>query len=127
MSGFADRTVYRHAARLAEIGVVERDEEIIVPSKVTYRLAEPSGVEFCEMVDAFATAMLRRLRGGDVVPHSWRYASLLADLWEADMFQLLSAGPCTPVQLSRAGRHLSTHQVGRRIRLSLLEGLWAPA
>jgi DNA-binding HxlR family transcriptional regulator len=123
VQGYAPRTVYRHARRLADIGVIEREEGHGVPSKVVHRLTDPCGMDFRELVDAFASTSLDRLPDGEVVPHSWRFVTLMADLWEGDMFRVLNDGPCTPTMLARANGHLSVHQISRRITLSLTEGL----
>src|SRR5215213_11976278 len=43
--GYAPRTIYRYAGKLAELEVVEREEEPGVPSKVVHTLSDPCGTE----------------------------------------------------------------------------------
>src|SRR5215475_2489322 len=39
--GYAPRTIYRYAGKLAELDVIEREEEPGVPSKVVHTLTDP--------------------------------------------------------------------------------------
>src|SRR5207237_5462876 len=43
--GYAPRTIYRYAGKLAELEVIEREEEPGVPSKVVHALSDPCGTE----------------------------------------------------------------------------------
>jgi DNA-binding HxlR family transcriptional regulator len=123
--GYAPRTVYRYVGKLVEIGVIEREEEPGVPSKVVHRLADPCGVELHDLIEAYAgaTPSLERLPDGGIVPHSWGSLTLLADLWESGMFEELNAGPCTATELARVDHGLSFHQVSRRTNLLVIGGL----
>jgi DNA-binding HxlR family transcriptional regulator len=123
VSGFAPRTVYRYAGKLAEIGAVKREEEPGVPSKVIYSLTDPCGRDLHELIDAFAKVSLEVLPDGEIVPGSWGSLKLLADLWESGMFQELNGGPRTATELARAGHDWSFHQVSRRTSLFLANGL----
>ncbi|MFL5834502.1 MAG: winged helix-turn-helix transcriptional regulator [Solirubrobacterales bacterium] len=125
--GYAPRTIYRYASKLGEIGAIEREEEPGVPSKVVHSLADPCGIELCELVDRFGRATLQALPGGEIVPHSWGSVTLLADLWESGMFKELIAGPCTATELARVSHDLSFHQVSRRINLFMIGGMLCEA
>lgn len=120
--GYAPRTVYRYASRLAQIGVVERHEEPGVPSKVVHSLTEPAGRELRDLVDAYADASLGRLPSGEIGAHEWGSLALLADLWESGMIEELNLGPRSPTELSRGDHGLSFHQVSRRAGLFAIGG-----
>jgi DNA-binding HxlR family transcriptional regulator len=120
--GYAPRTIYRYAARLAELGVVEREEEPGVPSKVVHRLTEPCGRELAELVDAYADASLGRLPSGEIGAHEWGSFALVADLWESGMIEALNLGSRSLTELSQADHDLSFHQVSRRASLFSISG-----
>jgi DNA-binding HxlR family transcriptional regulator len=120
--GYAPRTIYRYASKLAELGVIEREEEPGVPSKVVHRLTDSSGRDLYRLVDAYATASLNRLPSGEVGAHSWRSLALLADLWESGMVGQLDFGPRTATELAREGSDLSYHQVSRRATMFAVGG-----
>src|SRR4051794_24159453 len=112
--GYAPRTIYRYAGKLAELDVVERDEEPGVPSKVVHRLTEPCGSNLYLLMESFATASLTRLPNGRIDAHAWASLGLLADLWESGLVEELSCEPRSPTQLARIEHGLSYHQVNRR-------------
>jgi DNA-binding HxlR family transcriptional regulator len=120
--GYTPRTVYRYAGRLAELGVIERQEEPGVPSKVVHSLSEPSGRELYELVEAYADASFTRLRSGEIDAHAWGSLALLADLWESGMIEELNLGPKSPTELARVKHGLSYHQVNRRAGLFAIGG-----
>ena len=120
--GYTPRTVYRYAGRLAELGVIERQEEPGVPSKVVHSLSKPSGQELYELIEAYADASFTRLRGGEIDAHAWSSLGLLADLWESGMIEELNLGPKSPTELARVEHGLSYHQVNRRAGLFAIGG-----
>jgi DNA-binding HxlR family transcriptional regulator len=120
--GYAPRTIYRYANKLAEIGVIDREEEPGVPSKVVHSLSEPCGRELYELVNAYASASLGRLPNGEIGAHAWGSLGLLADLWESGMVDELNFGPRTATELARMGHGLSYHQVSRRASLFAIGG-----
>jgi len=120
--GYAPRTIYRYASKLAQIGVVERHEEAGVPSKVVHSLREPCGRELHELIDVYANASLGRLADGGIGAHEWGSLALLADLWESGMIEELNLGPRSPTELSRGNHGLSFHQVSRRAGLFAIGG-----
>src|SRR6186997_414687 len=123
--GYAPRTIYRYAGKLAELNVVEREEEPGVPSKVVHTLSDPCGAELYELVNRFADASLTRLPDGRIDAHAWASLGLLADLWEAGMVEELSCGGRSPTELARGPHELSYHQVNRRAGLFKTAGLLA--
>jgi DNA-binding HxlR family transcriptional regulator len=122
ISGYASRTIYRYATRLTQIGVVERDEEPGVPSKVVHSLTEPRGREFYELIDAFARVSLEQLPNGEIQESEWGALALIADLWESGMIDQLNLGPKSLTELTEGGHGLSFHQVSRRANLLVRGG-----
>jgi len=121
--GYAPRTIYRYAGKLAELEVVEREEESGVPSKVVHTLSDPCGTELYTLVNRFADASLTRLPDGRIDAHAWASLGLLADMWEAGMVEDLSCGGRSPTDLARGHHGLSYHQVNRRAGLFKTGGL----
>jgi DNA-binding HxlR family transcriptional regulator len=120
--GYAPRTIYRYAIRLAEIGVIERDEEPGVPSKVVHTLTDPCGRELYELINAYANTALGRLPSGEIGAPEWASLALLADFWESGMIEELNRGPRSLTELSRGQHGLSFHQVNRRAGLFMTGG-----
>ncbi len=121
--GYAPRTIYRYAGKLAELEVIEREEEPGVPSKVVHTLTDPCGSELFELVNRFADASTTRLPDGRIDVHAWAALGLLADLWEAGMVEELSCEAKSPTELARGPHGLSYHQVNRRAGLFKTAGL----
>jgi DNA-binding HxlR family transcriptional regulator len=121
--GYAPRTIYRYSGKLAELEVVEREEEPGVPSKVVYCLTDPCGADLYGLVNRFADASLTRLPDGRIDAHAWASLALLADLWEAGMVGELSCEARSPTDLARGPHGLSYHQVNRRAGLFKAGGL----
>jgi DNA-binding HxlR family transcriptional regulator len=121
--GYAPRTIYRYAGKLAELDVVEREEEPGVPSKVVHTLTEGCGRELHDLVERYANASLSRLPNGQVISHAWASLGLLADLWESGMVEELSCDPRSPTELARGSHEFSYHQVNRRAGLFAAAGL----
>lgn len=121
--GYAPRTIYRYAGKLAELEVIEREEEPGVPSKVVHMLTDPCGSELYNLVNRFADASLTRLPDGRIDAHAWASLGLLADLWETGMIEELSCEARSPTELSRGPHGLSYHQVNRRAGLFKASGL----
>ncbi len=120
--GYTPRTVYRYAGKLTDLGLIEREEEPGVPSKVIHSLSEPRGRELFELVDAYADASLVRLKSGEIDAHAWGSLALLADLWESGIVEALNFGPRSPTELARVEHGLSYHQVNRRAGLFAIGG-----
>lgn len=123
VSGYTPRTIYRYAGRLSDLGVVDREEQPGVPSKVTHTLTDSCGFELYELVTRFADASLTRLPSGQIDAHAWASLGLLADLWETGMIEQLSCEARSPTQLSRDVSDLSYHQVNRRAGVFRSSGL----
>jgi DNA-binding HxlR family transcriptional regulator len=126
--GYAPRTIYRYAGKLAELEVVEREEEPGVPSKVVHTLTDPCGSELYELIGRYADAAMSRLPDGRIDAHSWASLGLLADLWESGMLEELACSPRSPTELAQGRHGLSYHQINRRAGLFRIGGFlteWA--
>jgi DNA-binding HxlR family transcriptional regulator len=121
--GYTPRTIYRYSGKLAELEVVDREEEPGVPSKVVHTLSDPCGTELYNLVNRFADASMTRLPDGRIDAHAWAALGLLADLWEAGMVAELSCEPRSAAELARGPHGLSYHQVNRRAGLFQTAGL----
>lgn len=121
--GYTPRTIYRYAGKLAELDVIEREEEPGVPSKVVHVLSDPCGTELYTLVNRFADASMTRLPDGRIDAHAWASLGLLADLWETGMVEELACEGRSPTELSRGAHGLSYHQVNRRAGLFKTGGL----
>lgn len=121
--GYAPRTIYRYAGKLAGLEVIDREEEPGIPSKVMHQLSDPCGTDLYELVNRFADASLTRLPDGRIDAHAWALLGLLADLWETGMVEELACEGKSPTELARGPHGLSYHQVNRRAGLFKTSGL----
>ncbi len=113
--GYTPRTVYRYLPRLAQLGVLERDDEPGGRPRVIHTLSEGEGDELCGLINRFAKASMTQLPDGQIKPEAWASLGLLADLWEAGVVEELSRGPRSPTELARGLDALSYHQLSRRV------------
>ena len=113
--GYTPRTIFRYLPRLAQLGLVERDDDPSGPAKVVNTLTPEAGREMCAVVERFAWASMTRLPGGQVEPSTWRSLGLLADLWDAGVVDALSRGARSPTELVQSQHGLTYHQVNRKV------------
>jgi DNA-binding HxlR family transcriptional regulator len=121
--GYAPRTIYRYAGKLADLDVIARDEEPGVPSKVVHSLTDGCGTELYELVNRYADASLTRLPDGSLDAHAWASVGKLGDLWETGMVEDLACEALSPTELADGDHGLSYHQVNRRAGLFKASGL----
>jgi DNA-binding HxlR family transcriptional regulator len=119
----APRTVYRYAAKLAELGLVVRHEEGEVPSAVTYGLTRGPGRDLYRLLDGYLSAAWLRGPEGQVGEGAWTRLSLLGDLWDSGWIERLSREPCSPTTLGETTSGLTFHQANRRAHLVCSRGL----
>jgi DNA-binding HxlR family transcriptional regulator len=120
--GFTPRTIYRYTGKLTQLGVLEREEEPGVPSKVVHSLSDPSGQELRDLLVAYGDFALAKLPNGEIDAQAWSSLGLLADLWESGMIEALNSKPRSPTELARGEHELSYHQVHRRAGLFAASG-----
>jgi DNA-binding HxlR family transcriptional regulator len=123
--GYAPRTIYRYAGKLADLDVIAREEEPGVPSKVVHSLTEGCGTELYELVNRYADASLSRLPDGSLDAQAWASLGKLGDLWESGMVENLACEALSPTELAEGDHGLSYHQVNRRAGLFKASGLLA--
>src|SRR5215216_5675577 len=104
ISGYAPRTIYRYSTKLAEIGLVERDEEPGVPSKVVHTLSE-SGRELFDLLVTYASASLKRLPNGEIAAPDWGALAVVADFWETGVIDALGLEPRSLTELAHHRDH----------------------
>jgi DNA-binding HxlR family transcriptional regulator len=122
IAGYAPRTIYRYSTKLAEIGLVDRDEEPGVPSKVVHTLTE-AGRELFDLVGTYASASLIRLPNGEIAAPDWGALAVVADFWETGIIDALSLEPRSLAELAHHREHdLSFHQISRRATLLSRDG-----
>ena len=114
--GYTPRTTYRYLLKLAQLGLVERDDEPSGQAKVVNTLTAEAGRDMCAVVERFAQASVTHLPGGQVELGTWGSLGLLADLWDAGVVNALSRGSHSPTELVQNQRGLSYHQVNRKVR-----------
>ena len=120
---FAPRTIYRYAAKLGELGVVDRHEEGEVPTTVTYCLTRGAGRDLFHLLNDYLTADWLRGPEGQIGEGAWTRLSLLGDLWDSGWIEQLSREPRSPTDLAEATDGLTFHQANRRAHLICSRGL----
>jgi DNA-binding HxlR family transcriptional regulator len=122
---FSSRSVYRHASEMEACGLIDREQEPGVPSKVVLKLSEPAGRELFRLFRAFATTSMTRSPAEDDPFFSWSSLNLLGELWKLGFLEELSYEPRSLAQFARGAHELTFHQVNRRVGLFLASGLLA--
>jgi DNA-binding HxlR family transcriptional regulator len=109
----APRTVYRHARKLAEAGLVNREEIAGVPSTVIHSLS-PAGRDLYHLLDSYAKASLPFVTGPGSGDGFWTVCGLLGEMWTYNWVEELSRGGRTATDLAEATAEITFHQVSRR-------------
>ena len=110
---YAPRTVYRHARKLAELGLVDREEIAGVPSTVIHSLS-PAGRDLYRLIEAYADASLPWVSGPGSGDGIWTVLGLLGEMWTHDWIEELSQGGRSATDLAEATSNMTFHQVSRR-------------
>lgn len=119
----APRTIYRYAAKLAELGLVDREERDEVPSTVTYCLTRGPGRDLFHLLDDYMTTDWLRGPERQVGEGAWTRMSLLGELWDSGWIEQLSRKPRSPTDLAEATDGMTFHQANRRAHLVCSRGL----
>jgi DNA-binding HxlR family transcriptional regulator len=120
LSGCAPRTVYRHAGKLAQHGLVVREEEDVVPSVVIYSLSA-QGRELFRLLDAQSPTALALAPQGD--QEWWASLALLGEMWSSGWIAALNGSARSATELSEMTPGMSFHQASRRVHLLRSRGL----
>lgn len=110
---YAPRTVYRHARKLAEVGLVDREEVAGVPSTVIHSLSPP-GRDLYRLVETFAEASLPWVKGPGSGEGLWTVCGLLGEMWAHGWFEELGQGGRSATDLAETTANMTFHQVSRR-------------
>jgi DNA-binding HxlR family transcriptional regulator len=110
---YAPRTVYRHARKLAELGLVDREEIAGVPSTVVHSLS-PAGRDLCHLIDSYAEGSLPWVSGPGSGEGLWTVCGLLGEMWTYNWIEELSQGGRSATELAEATAEMTFHQVSRR-------------
>ncbi|MGN6588417.1 MAG: winged helix-turn-helix transcriptional regulator [Solirubrobacterales bacterium] len=121
--GFAPRTIYRYAARLAELGLVDREEGNGVPSVVTYCLTRGPGRDLFHLLDDYLSTDWLQGPERQIGEGAWARMSLLGDLWDLGWIEQLSRKPRSPTDLAETTDGMTFHQANRRAHLVCSRGL----
>src|SRR4051794_22871523 len=110
---YAPRTVYRHARKLADLGLINREEVAGVPSTVIHSLS-PAGRDLCHLIDSYAQASLPWVTGPGSGDGLWTVCGLLGEMWAYGWLDELSQGGRSATELAEATSAMTFHQVSRR-------------
>lgn len=110
---YAPRTVYRHARKLAEIGLVDREEVAGVPSTVIHSLS-PAGRDLYHLINTYAKASLPWVDGPGSGDGLWTVCALLGEMWTHGWIEELGHGGRSATDLAEATSQMTFHQVSRR-------------
>jgi DNA-binding HxlR family transcriptional regulator len=110
---YAPRTVYRHARKLAELGLVEREEVAGVPSTVIHCLS-PAGRDLYNLLESYAEASLPWVSGPGSGDGLWTVCGLLGEMWTYGWIEELGQGGRSATDLAESTAKMTFHQVSRR-------------
>lgn len=110
---YAPRTVYRHARKLSDLGLVDREEVAGVPSTVIHSLS-PAGRDLYRLIDAYAEASLPWVSGPGSGDGIWTVCGLLGEMWAHGWIEELGHGGRSATDLAEATSGMTFHQVSRR-------------
>jgi DNA-binding HxlR family transcriptional regulator len=108
---------------MREHGLIAREEEPGVPSRVVLSLTDPLGRNLCRLLRSFASTTMSKLPRRDNGAEAWEALALLGDCWEMGLIEELSHGPKSVTELAREAHPMTYHQVSRRAGLFAASGL----
>lgn len=110
---YAPRTIYRHARKLADLGLVDREEVAGVPSTVIHSLT-PAGRDLFNLVGVYSQASIPWVTGPGSGEGIWAACALLGEMWTLGWIEELSHGGRSATDLAESTAGLTFHQVSRR-------------
>ncbi len=120
---FAPRTIYRHARRLTELKLIEREEIPGVPSTVIHSLSDPAGKDLVRLIDAYAKVTLPPHSNPRTDPSLWGSLGLIGEMWGYSWIEVLSYGGHSVTDMTELTKGMTFHQVTRRIHQLVSWGL----
>jgi|GEM_PF-887553 len=123
LSHLSPRSAYRHIGNLREHGLIARQEEPGVPTRVVLSLTDPLGRDLCRLLRSFVDSTMGNLprRGNGAEP--WEALAVLGDFWELGLIDELSEGTRSVIEMARTCHPMTYHQVNRRAGLFATYGL----
>ncbi len=119
---YAPRTVYRHTRRLAELGLIDRQEIAGVPSTVIHSLS-PAGRDLYHLLDSYAKSPSWQVSAPGDGDGFWTLCGLQGEMWASGWVDELSQAGRSLTDLTEATPGFTFHQVSRRIHQLLSWGL----
>jgi len=110
---YAPRTVYRHARKLAELKLVDREEVAGVPSTVIHCLS-PAGRDLYHLLSTYAAASLPWVLGPGSGDGLWTACGLIGEMWTYGWIEELGHGGRSATDLAEATPKMTFHQASRR-------------
>ncbi|HET9593385.1 MAG TPA: winged helix-turn-helix transcriptional regulator [Solirubrobacterales bacterium] len=110
---YAPRTVYRHARKLAEIGLVNREEVAGVPSTVIHSLS-PAGRDLYRLLEDYAEVAAPWTSSPGRGEGLWTIYGLIGEMWTYGWIDELANGGRSATDLAGATADMTFHQASRR-------------
>lgn len=110
---YAPRTVYRHARKLSELGLVDREEVAGVPSTVIHSLS-PAGRGLYDLIESYAVTSAPWVAAPGTGDGIWTLCGLLGEMWKNGWVDELGHGGRSATDLAEATTAMTFHQVSRR-------------
>jgi DNA-binding HxlR family transcriptional regulator len=110
---YAPRTVYRHARKLSELGLVDREEVAGVPSTVIHSLSPP-GRDLFRLIETYVTTSAPWVSAPGTGDGIWTLCGLLGEMWANGWVEELGHGGRSATDLAEATAEMTFHQVSRR-------------
>jgi DNA-binding HxlR family transcriptional regulator len=120
---FAPRTIYRHARRLTELELIDREEIPGVPSTVIHSLSDPTGKDLVRLIAAYAKVTLPPHADPRTDPSLWGSLGLIGEMWGYDWIEVLSYGGQSVTDMTELTDGMTFHQVTRRLHQLVSWGL----
>jgi len=120
---YAPRTIYRHARRLTELELVDREEIPGVPSTVIHSLSDPAGKDLVQLIDAYAKVTLPPHADPRTDHSFWGSLDLIGEMWGYGWIEVLSFGGHSVTDMTELTKGMTFHQVTRRLHQLVSWGL----
>ena len=110
---FAPRTIYRHARVLSDIGLIDREEGVGVPSTVVHSLS-PAGRDLYRLLSSYAKVSAAWVSEPGCYERFWAVCGLLGEMWTCGWIEEFGHGGRSASELTETTSDMNLHQVGRR-------------
>jgi DNA-binding HxlR family transcriptional regulator len=110
---YAPRTVYRHARKLSDLGLIDREEVAGVPSTVIHSLSH-AGRDLYRLLESYATASAPWVSPPGTGDGIWTLCGLLGEMWTCRWVDEMTHGGRSATDLAEGTAGMTFHQVSRR-------------